>query len=62
MLPYKITADAVDGYFALSKTTVREVMKRFCAAVVNQLGYTFLQNSTKLDNAHLLQDLEQSKH
>jgi len=60
MLAYASSADQLDEYIRLSKTTILETLERFCVAVIEQFGPTYLRRPTEEDLATILQLSEMS--
>jgi hypothetical protein len=53
-LAYGMTADTIDEYLKLGKTTTLECLKYCCAGIIKCFGAEFLRHPTIADTQHLL--------
>lgn len=56
ILAYGLPPDDVDEYLAMSETTARITLKRFCSAVVKTLGPIYLRDTTADDIKKMLKE------
>jgi len=60
MLAYASSADQLDEYIRLSESTILQTLERFCKAVIEEFGPTYLQRPTEEDLETILQLSEKS--
>ena len=58
MLAYGTSADQLDDYIRLSETTILLSLQRFCEAIVQEFGSTYLHWPNE-DDVHLIVKLSQ---
>jgi hypothetical protein len=54
-----MTADMIDEYLKLGKTTVLESLEYYCVGIIECFGVEFLRRPTIIDTQHLLTKAEE---
>jgi len=59
ILTYGLPADAVDEYIGIAESTARQVLEKFCDAIIHQFGPYYLRAPNESDVASLLRTGEE---
>jgi hypothetical protein len=58
-LAYGMTADTIDEYLKLGKTTALKCLEYYCSSIIKCFGDEFLRRPTVADTQHLLAKAEE---